>query len=99
MESEQRGKITFAIILFPSFLRSTDVERCAPKFLKNWETQLFQKSLGIRCSIGYQGCSAGVAENVSFSALFRLVARSTSFCGHRFPLPHTNMQSFDCKLV
>jgi len=29
-------------------LRSTDVERYTPKFLKNWETQLFQKYLGIR---------------------------------------------------
>jgi hypothetical protein len=29
-------------------LRSTGVERYTPKFLKNWETQLFQKSLGIR---------------------------------------------------
>jgi hypothetical protein len=28
-------------------LRSTDVERYTPKFLKNWETQLFQKYLGI----------------------------------------------------
>jgi len=34
-------------------LRSIDIERFTPKFLKNWETQLFQKSLGIRCSIGY----------------------------------------------
>jgi len=29
-------------------LRSIDVERCTPKFLKNWETQLSQKYLGIR---------------------------------------------------
>ena len=28
-------------------LRSTDVERYTPKFLKNWETQLFQKLAGV----------------------------------------------------
>jgi len=37
-----------ALFLPDTNLRSTDVERYTPKFLKNWETQLFQKYLGIR---------------------------------------------------
>jgi len=39
-------------------LRSTDVERYTPKFLKSWETQFFQKLVGVvsrrlipRCNI------------------------------------------------
>ena len=34
-------------------LRSIDIERFTPKFLKNWETKLFQKLAGIgsRCLI------------------------------------------------
>jgi len=38
--------------LWPDFviytkLRSIDIERSTPKFLKNWETQLFQKLAGV----------------------------------------------------
>jgi len=28
-------------------LRSIDIERSTPKFLKNWEIQLFQKLVGV----------------------------------------------------
>jgi len=39
--------------MFNTNLRSIDIERFTQKFLKNWETQLFQKLAGIgsRCLI------------------------------------------------
>jgi len=53
-------------------LRSTDVERYTPKFLKNWETQLFQKYLGIRFASDTKDALLIIAEvpsSRSFSAV------------------------------
>jgi len=43
-------------------LRSTGVERYTPKFLKNWETQLFQKYLCIRLASDTKAALFGFAE-------------------------------------
>jgi len=38
---------TCLLTIFYTKLRSIDIERSTPKFLKNWETQLFQKLAGV----------------------------------------------------
>jgi len=76
-------------------LRSTDVERYTPKFLKNWETQLFQKISWPPMPIGGQSCPVGLCGNVGFSQLFGWLHISSSLCERRFPPPYTNMQSFE----
>jgi len=62
-------------------LRSTDVERYTPKFLKNWETQLFQKYLGIRLALDTKAALFGFAEvsaspNFSAGCIFHLHSAS-----------------------
>jgi hypothetical protein len=47
-------------------LRSTDIERYTTKFLKNWETQLFQKYLGIRFASDTKAALLGFAEVSAF---------------------------------
>jgi hypothetical protein len=46
--------------------RSIGIERCTPKFLKNWETQLFQKYLGIRFASDTKATLLGFAEVPAF---------------------------------
>ena len=80
-------------------LRSTDVERYTPKFLKNWETQHFQKYLGIRLASDTKAAPLGFAEvsaspNFSAGCIFHL--HSAGVGSRRL---HTNMQPFGCKLV
>jgi hypothetical protein len=42
------------------------IERCTPKFLKNWETQLFQKYLAIRFVSDSKAAPLGFAEASAF---------------------------------
>ena len=61
--------------------RSIGIERCTPKFLKNWETQLFQKYLGIRFSSDTKDALFGFAEvsaspNFSAGCIFHLHSAS-----------------------
>jgi len=55
-------------------LRSIDIERFTPKFLKNWETQPFQKLAGIgsRCLIPTRNLLSHL-QNVSFASPTELV--------------------------
>jgi len=57
--------------------RSIGIERCTPKFLKNWETQLFQKYLGIRLASDTKAALFDFAEvlaspNFSAGCIFHL---------------------------
>jgi len=73
-------------------LRSTDVERYTPKFLKNWETQLFQKYLGIRFASDTKDALLIIAEvpsSRSFSAVCKFHLHSASV-GSRRLIPTCN---------
>jgi hypothetical protein len=73
-------------------LRSTDVERYTPKFLKNWETQLFQKYLGIQFSLDTKATPLGFAKvpsSRSFSAVCKFQPHSAGI-GSRRLIPTCN---------